>query len=184
MSQIEELQGRIASALDRISQGLEVQATAQADPEEMAALQQSLEEERSAVQQLEERNKSLNDKIAALEMQVTGLQAEVAASAAAAPVAIQLPDMMGQVGATIAQLREANDTVLGSNERLREAHSAGVSEPHLINSGMMAELEGLKAMREMDKAELTAILETLEAVLGGNEGPNGASSTAPVQGGL
>ncbi|MEM6586854.1 MAG: hypothetical protein AAF641_00260 [Pseudomonadota bacterium] len=177
MSQIEELQGRIASALDRISQGLEVQATSQSDPQEMEALQQSLEEERSAVQQLEERNKALNDKIAALEMQVTGLKAEVSANSAAAPASIQLPDMMGQVGATIAQLREANETMQGSNQRLREAQSANVSEPHLINSGMMSELEGLKAMREMDKAELTSILETLEAVLGPDD-------SAAAQGGV
>lgn len=169
MSQIEELQGRIASALDRISQRLEVQATSQADAQEMEELQQSLAEERSAVQQLEERNKALNDKIAALEMQITGLKAEVEAAASATPPSIQLPDMMGQVGSTIAQLREANESLQGSNERLREAHSANVSEPHLINSGMMAELEGLKAMREMDKAELTSILETLEAVLGPND---------------
>ncbi|MEL7253989.1 MAG: hypothetical protein AAFZ04_07715 [Pseudomonadota bacterium] len=180
MSQIEELQGRIASALDRISQGLEVQATSQVDTAEVDRLQQALNEERSAVEQLEERNKALNDKIAGYEMQINGLKEELSAAQAAAnaaPPAIELPDVMGEVGASIAQLREANASVSASNEKLREAHSAGVSEPHLINSGMMAELEGLKAMREMDKAELTAILETLESVLGSN-------GSATAQGGV
>ena len=76
MSQIEELQGRIANALDRISQGLDLQANMQADPEAVAALQQALEDERTASQQLEERNKALNERIASLEAQVEALEAQ------------------------------------------------------------------------------------------------------------
>lgn len=161
MSQIEELQGRIANALDRISQGLDLQANTQADPEEMAALQQALEEERIAAQQLEERNKALNERITALEAQVETLAAQE-------PVVedITVPDVLERYGSTIAKLRETNQTMRTTNERLREANKARTGEPHLINSGMMAELDSLKAAYDMDRAEMTAILESLEAVLG------------------
>lgn len=161
MSQIEELQGRIASALDRISQGLDLQANTQVSVDELTALQQALDAERDAVMQLEERNKTLNDKITSLEGEVSTLSAQVAAASA-----VEMPDLMTQFGASIADARTANETVRVSNEKLRAANSANVSEPHMINSGMMAELDSLKAMRALDQAELTAILEMLEAALG------------------
>lgn len=171
MSQIEELQGRIANALDRISQGLDLQANTQADPEEISALQQALEEERTAAQQLEERNKALNERIAALEAEVTTLQAQDTA-----PQDIQLPDSLHQLGASVAATREANQAVRAANERLREANKTHTGEPHLINSGMMAELDSLKATQDMDRAEMTAILETLEAVLGSSQSAAGGDA--------
>lgn len=161
MSQIEELQGRIASALDRISQGLDAQSVAQADPAEMDALREALDEERSAVQQLEERNRVLNERISALETKVEELSAQDGSTGEGA-----LADAMEAVGTSIAQVRKANTNVRNNNQKLREANASNSSEPHLINSGMMAELDSLKSMRELDQAELTAILEALEAVLG------------------
>lgn len=164
MSQIEELQGRITAALDRISQGLDLQANTTADPEEMAALQQALDDERTASQQLEERNKTLNDRISELEAEVEALTAQVASAGS-----VELPDMLEKYGSAIAEAREASEKLRANNEKLREAHTAGSSEPHLINSGMMAELDSLKSMRDLDKAELMAILETLEGVLGASD---------------
>lgn len=168
MSQIEELQGRIANALDRISQGLDLQANMQADPEEVAALQQALEDERTASQQLEERNKALNERIASLEAQVEALEAQEPAVQD-----VTVPDVLERYGSTIAKLRETNQTMRATNERLRDANKARTGEPHLINSGMMAELDSLKASYELDRAEMTAILESLEAVLGPSQATMG-----------
>lgn len=168
MSQIEELQGRIANALDRISQGLDLQANTQTDPEEIAELQQALEDERTAAQQLEERNKALNERIASLEAKVEELESQEPAAQD-----VTLPDSLEKTGASLAQVREANGKLRASNERLREANKARTGEPHLINSAMMAELEGLKSAQAMDRAEMTAILETLEAVLGSSQSEQG-----------
>lgn len=168
MSQIEELQGRIANALDRISQGLDLQANTQADPEEMAAIQQALDEERTAAQQLEERNKMLHERITALEAEVAELHAKDTPAQSVA-----FPDVLEKFGGTIAQMRDTSQRQRDSNERLRDANKARTGEPHLINSGMMAELDSLKAARDLDRAEMTAILETLEAALGPSQSAQG-----------
>lgn len=97
MGQIEELQGRIATALDRISQGLDLQANTQVDADEVETLQQALDDERITAQQLEERNKALNDKIAALEADLADAQAQASQAADAG-----FPDVLEQFGATVA----------------------------------------------------------------------------------
>lgn len=168
MGQIEELQGRIATALDRISQGLDLQANTPGDSGDTAELMQALEEERVTTQQLEERNRALNDKIATLEAQLDALQAQMPTEED-----IGFPDVMQKFGATIAKLRESNQTARDNNKKLRQSMMVGISEPHLINSGMMQELNSLRSARELDRAELQAILESLEAALGGSQTAEG-----------
>ncbi|MEL6120383.1 MAG: hypothetical protein AAFR49_11970 [Pseudomonadota bacterium] len=170
MGQIEELQGRIATALDRISQGLDLQANIQVDADEVETLQQALDDERITAQQLEERNKALNDKIAALEADLADAQAKASQAADAG-----FPDVLEQFGATIAEVREISQATRDENQTLRDAVAAGTSETDLINSSMTTELSSLRADRALDRAELQAILETLEAALGGSQ---------PVEGGL
>lgn len=160
MSQIEELQGRITNALDRISQGLDLQANTQADPEEVAALRQALDEERTAAQQLSERNKSLNERIETLESELTELKAKETGTED-----VSLPDLYEKFGASVKEARDANDALQATVVKLREANAAQSGEPHLINSGMRTELESMKSARALDRAEMMAILETLEAVL-------------------
>ncbi|MEO0783783.1 MAG: hypothetical protein AAFZ46_18790 [Pseudomonadota bacterium] len=170
MGQIEELQGRIATALDRISQGLDLQANIQVDADEVETLQQALDDERITAQQLEERNKALNDKIAALEADLADAQAKASQAADAG-----FPDVLEQFGATVAEVREISQATRDENQTLRDAVAAGTSETDLINSSMTTELSSLRADRALDRAELQAILETLEAALGGSQ---------PVEGGL
>ncbi|MEM9238498.1 MAG: hypothetical protein AAGB07_00865 [Pseudomonadota bacterium] len=170
MGQIEELQGRIATALDRISQGLDLQANTQVDADEVETLQQALEDERITAQQLEERNKALNDKIAALEADLADAQAQASQAADAG-----FPDVLEQFGATVAEVRQISQATRDENQTLRDAVAAGTSETDLINSSMTTELSSLRADRALDRAELQAILETLEAALGGSQ---------PAEGGL
>ncbi len=63
MSQIDELQGRITSALDRIGQGLDgMAADGGAGSEEIEALRKELEDEKLVGEQLQERLKALSQK--------------------------------------------------------------------------------------------------------------------------
>ena len=156
MSDIEALQSRILAAMDRIGQGVEAMAAAPpaADPDELAALRTALEEEQLVTAQLEERIKKLN---------AAHAEALDAATAAA------IPAVDGEALATLDDelqgLRKANDQLRESNAALREANEAGVGEPHLINTAMLAELEGLRAMRASDAAEASAIMGQLVPLL-------------------
>ena len=156
MSQIDELQSRITAALDRISQGLEGQAQAGggADASEIEALQQQLEDEKTASMQLEERLKHLKSKLE---------EAEAASARAQEEHSGALKALDGE----LQSLRRANQQLRDNNKALREANEAGVAEPHLINKAMLAELEGLRAARNADRAETDAVLGELTRLLNG-----------------
>lgn len=153
MSQINELQARITAALDRIAQGLEGRPVAApgaapdagADPEELARLREQLGEEQLANAQLQERIKVLHAKLEAAE----GARSE----------------SLRKLDADLQALRKANQQLRDNNQTLREAQVAGVSEPHLINKAMMAELEGLRAARGADRGEVEAVLSALGQVI-------------------
>ncbi|WP_050930868.1 hypothetical protein [Aestuariivita boseongensis] len=159
MSEIEALQGRIMAAMDRISQGVEAlqAAPAEADTDALEALKTELEEEKLVTAQLEERIKKL--KAAHAE--------ELAAAQAAAPSAPATvdADKLAALDNELQRLRKANEQLRASNAALREANEAGVGEPHLINSAMLAELEGLRAARAADVAEASAIMDQLVPLL-------------------
>jgi len=152
MSQIDELQSRITAALDRISQGLEAQGSAGADTTELDALRTELEDERATSAQLEERHRRLKDKL------------EVAEEAAAKAVE-ESRAMLEKLDGELQSLRRANAQLRENNQALREAQEAGVAEPHLINKAMLAELEGLRAARNADRAETDAVLAELTRLI-------------------
>ncbi len=168
MSQIEELQGRITAAMERVGAGLEaleavrvaeraaaeaaVEAAAQAnagpDPETLA----KLEEEKLANAQLEERLRAIKKKHAG--------ELETLKTAQA-----RQSEAMARLDMDVQRLREANDKLRESNAALRAANQDGVGEPELINKAMLAELEGLRAARATDAAEADAVLSRLEPLL-------------------
>lgn len=158
MSDIEALQGRIMAAMDRISQGVEAlsAAPAEADTGELEALKSALEEEKLVTAQLEERIKKLK---AAHAEELAAVQTAPPASASADA------DKLAALDSELQRLRKANDQLRASNAALREANEAGVGEPHLINSAMLAELEGLRAARAADVAEASAIMDQLVPLL-------------------
>ncbi len=62
------------------------------------------------------------------------------------------------------RLRLSNAQLRDNNAALRRAHSAGVGDAALINSGLAAEVEGLRATRAADRAEVDAILAALAPI--------------------
>jgi len=152
MGQIDELEQRISSALDRIGQGLEGVAQSDETPAS-AEVMAELDAERDANAQLEERLKALRERTSAntvqLEQKVERLQAQLAASEA-----------------QTAKLRGLNDRLQHAVEQLRRQNESMVGDPHLVNKAMMAELEALRSARAGDVAEMDAILSEMKPLVG------------------
>lgn len=165
MSQIDELQSRLAMAMERIGAGVTALAEREAAAAPDPGLALALEEEKLANAQLEERLRALRaqhgDEMAALRGE---LDTSKDLAAAKAQLAAQ-GETMGRLDMDVQRLRQANEQLRLSNADLREANENGVGEPHLINKAMLAELEGLRAVRATDVAEVGAVLAKLEPLL-------------------
>ncbi|WP_420863224.1 hypothetical protein [Algirhabdus cladophorae] len=154
MSTIEALEQRITSALERIGTGLDQLSApvAQAVPE--PGLQEALDEEKLANTQLQERLKAVNQ-------QFEASTAEAKERLAAQAETLERLDMEVQ------QLQRANQQLRDNNAALRAANAEGVAQPELINQGLEAELDGLRAARSADRAELDAVLAELKPIVEG-----------------
>jgi|TARA_R100000049_G_C1890019_1_gene43416 chromosome segregation ATPase len=176
MTQIDELQSRIARALDRIALGVDHLAPPAPLPEPAAAplpedappppagedleqLTAALDEERMANAQLEARVKLLHARLA--DGADAGLREQIAVQR----------DTMAELDGALQRLRQANDMLRRSHEDMRAALEAGVGEPHLVNQAMLAELESLRAERDAERVEARAVLGALEPLLSGAESP-------------
>lgn len=167
MTQIDELERRIAQALDRIAQGVEAldgptaaptAAPGGEDGEDAEALREALEEERLANAQLEERVRALHDR---QDGQVAGLQEQLGAQR----------ESLERLDGELQRLRKANEMLRVTNQEMRAALEENVGEPHLINKAMLAELESIRAARATEAAETRAILDQLEPILAEAAGP-------------
>ena len=143
MNEIEELERRLASAMERIANGLGSMGPAPAH--DTSAISAELEDERLANAQLKERSRKLTE-------QLDSMRQMAAERMAALDVEMQ-------------RLKKANELLRVSNAALRDANEAGVGDPHLINKAMLTELEGLRASRAADIAETATILGALETAL-------------------
>lgn len=188
MSQIEELQSRLTSAMDRIGAGLEALSAAAPEAEApQPGLAEALEEEKLANAQLQERLKAIKGKHeaelaelksahdAALEALKSAHAEEAEALKAAAADTAELDrlradleaqnEAMARLDMDVQRLRQSNDQLRASNEALRQANEEGVGDPHLINKAMLSELESLRAARATDAAEAGTVLARLEPLL-------------------
>lgn len=150
MTEIADLERRISAALDRIGAGLGGLGAPVAEGPGEAEVQQmhdAIEAERTVSAQLEERVKTLHEQRDALQAEVDGLKAA-----------------SHEANTQVQQLRKTNQHLQASLQTLREASAAGV-EPHLINQAMMSELDGLRSVRDADRAELDEILGALQPLL-------------------
>lgn len=152
MSEIEELQQRILSAMDRVAQG--VDALGGAETGALEALRDELSAEKAS-------NAELNERVNAL-----GKRQEEVIATIEAKARERLADLDSQ----LQKLRQANGQLAQACEALRDANAEGVGDPHLINKAMQAELEAIKSMRAAEMAEATEIIETLMPLLQ-NAGP-------------
>lgn len=154
MSDIEQLQQRITAAMDRVAYGLTQLDTGSGG--DVAGLQAALDEEKTVSAQLEERVSALKQKL----------------DADRAAVEAQMGDMRSKVSALdveMQKLRQANDKLREANQALREANQNGVGNPHLINMAIVAELDSLRAARDVERAEADAILAALVPALTATE---------------
>ena len=155
------------AALERIGQGLDGLAPQSAAEEsgELDTLRQQLEDERLANAQLEERVKTLSKR---------AKKAEEAAETASAGDPAHAATLR-KLDSELQSMRRANQQLRDNNSALRKAGEAGVVEPHLINKAMMAELEGLRAERATDRAEMDVILAEMNQIMPGEDDDQTAS---------
>ncbi len=148
----------------RLPQPLPQMAVMRAARRELEALRTALAEERLATAQLEERVRAIKQK---QEIQAANLITEQAATR----------EKLSQLDSELSRLRKANEQLQSSNAALRAANESGVGEPHLINKSMMAELESMRAARQVDIAEAEAIKGALVPLLVVHNADNDAAST-------
>ncbi|MCA3439014.1 MAG: hypothetical protein INF50_01525 [Rhodobacter sp.] len=151
MSNIEELERRISVAFDRIGQAVDRFVPA-APGIDTAALQDALQAEQATNAELTER------------LRVMTLRGESDAAEATEKVGrlVRALDAQGielqRLKNTVIQLRE-------SLRALREAQTAGVADPHLLNTAMLVELEALHATRLTEMAQMEEILAELHPLI-------------------
>ncbi len=151
MSNLEELERRISVAFDRIGQAVDSFVPA-APGIDAAGLQDALRTEQATNAELTER------------LRVMTLRGESDAAEATEKVGrlVRALDAQGielqRLKNTVIQLRE-------SLRALREAQTAGVADPHLLNTAMLVELEALHATRLTEMAQIEEILAELHPLI-------------------
>ena len=179
MSEISDLEGRIAAAMDRISRGVE--ALGAADPgasEDAAELRQALDDEKLANAQLEERVKALHSRQEELEAALAEAQAapsvgedkpEEASEAAAPQAGIDLEEgraLLADLARRLRRLKDTTRTLRATNQQLRDAAEAEMPDAGLINEALKADLASLQALRSVEDTEMAAIVAVLRPLLG------------------
>lgn len=158
MGDLGDLEQRITAALDRIGTGLEVivnQDSSGGDSSKVDSLQAELDAEKTANAQLEERVVAIKEKQEGL---VKGLEAEVA----------KLRAEVGERETDARSIKQKNRHLRENNRALRDANKQGVGDADLINDGMSAELDALRANQASDRAELDSILVDLKPLVEGS----------------
>jgi HPt (histidine-containing phosphotransfer) domain-containing protein len=152
MQEIAELEKRITAALERIGKGVDRLAqapkpAASAAGVTEAALKAKLEDEKALNAQLQEKLR------AAKERESKGdLQEKID----------RLTQQLDVQGLELQRMRRTAAALRDQVAALRAAQAAGVTEPHLINKAMAAELDALRAERLTEVAEIDEILAALD----------------------
>ncbi|WP_431299756.1 hypothetical protein [Tabrizicola sp. BL-A-41-H6] len=154
MQDITALEKRITAALERIGKGVDRIASAPKAPAPAApppapdlALRAQLEDEKTLTAQLQERIRVMKER----ESQGS-LQEKIE----------RLTQQLDVQGLELQRMRRTAASLRDQLAQLRQAQAAGVTEPHLINKAMLAELEALRATRMTEMAEMDEILAALE----------------------
>lgn len=158
MSEIDDIRGRVEAAFERIGRSLDLlqpiptEVEERIDPAVVVALKAEIADEKVVQAQLEERIRSLKarheEKVAELEAQIVAQRGQLAA-----------------LDADLQRLRQSNADLRDMAGQLRAALSDEVAEPELVNRAMLAEIEALRATRDADLAEITAVLDELKPLV-------------------
>ena len=155
MQDLAELEERLATALDRIGAGLAgltanpAPATATAEVENLKA---ALDEERMLAAQLTERLRAVKEK-------------ETETLASTATRIAQLSQQLDAQGAELKRMRNTTVQLREVLRILRHASAQGLSDPHLVNRAMLAELEALRATRLTEVSQMDEILAELAPLI-------------------
>jgi len=155
MQNLTELENRLAAALDRISAGLSSQPPGDAPKPALdltGYLQTALDDERMLTAQLNERLRTVKEK-------ETQSQAQFAAKLH------QMSALLDSQGIELKRMRGSTVQLREVLRILREASAQGLSDPHLVNRAMLAELEALRATRQTEVAEMDEILAELAPLI-------------------
>ncbi len=119
----------------------------------------------------------LEAELAAARDEIETLRAQVASQGEAGDLAAldglereegvsgELDLRLAELDTELQSLRASNDQLRESNAALRAANAEGLGDAELINSGLEAEVQGLRAARATDQAEVNAVLARLEPLL-------------------
>jgi predicted nucleic acid-binding Zn-ribbon protein len=157
MTELADVEGRIAAALRRIGAGVEAMTGhgAAAPPEappDIAAVQAELDEVRAANADLTERNTALRRR---MRKQVAALEERVA----------RLTEQADSRGLDLQRLRRANDELIAANRALLEAQADPSALPGAINRVLMSELEALRAARRAESDEVDTVMAELDRLV-------------------
>ena len=155
MQSLAELEQRLTAALDRIGAGLvDFSSPPQpaAIPNADGDLKLVLDEERMLTAQLNERLLAVKEK-------------DAQNTAQFAAKIDQMTQQLDAQGAELKRMRNTNVQLREVLHILREAAAQGLSDPHLVNRAMLAELDALRATRMTEVAQMDEILAELAPLI-------------------
>lgn len=165
MNDIEEIQRRLAYALDRIGKGVEGLDKA---PAPAAAAAPDLETQ-AEVTRLQSALKDAEARIASLEADLSAAKAAAAAAKEAAEAIPEAPmidvDATAELEQQVARLKAANVALRENNATLRDAVQSGKEVD--LDASLKAELESLRAERASEAAEMQVLLGAVQDVADG-----------------
>ncbi|MFN5828756.1 MAG: hypothetical protein ACK446_17465 [Rhodobacterales bacterium] len=152
MSDIKDLERRISVAFDRIGQAVDGFVPA-ASGTGTADLQDALRTGQATIADLTERLRVLTLRESSDAAEATAKVGRLVRALDAQGLELQ------RLKKTVIQLRE-------SLRALREAQTAGLADPHLLNTAMLVELEALQATLLTEIAHMEEILAELHPLIG------------------
>ena len=173
MSDISDLEQRLAAALRRISiatESLPKAAAIGAEPLSSgptAAISENLDALELA--NIKSKLTSATTKIIDQDEKIIGLSQalglahenqSLSMSAGDTPSNL-LVDVVSALEVELSQLAQSNMQLRQANQGLRDANSKGLGDAGLINSGLQSEIDSLNAERTADKAQLHILLTAL-----------------------
>lgn len=163
MTDITDIEQRIAYALERIGKGLDAWPEPASPQQAMAddagtsievdVLKAELEAERVVNAQLTERVRAIKDK---QETHLATLERKV----------IALTQQLEQQGAELQRQRVMNASLTGANQRLSIMVREGMDDPSELDAALATELEAMRLARSAEIAEMEEIMAELKPLIG------------------
>lgn len=164
---LEELEQALATSNDAIEKAVEAREAAEAElttakQERDAALAERDTARAEASEAVEAATKAAEEEKAAEEAR----EAEAAKQAESNDIDLdESRDSLAQLDRRLRRMRRTSRLLRGTNQQLREAVEAGLSDHTLVNQSLSAELNDLKANRAAELAEMEVIVSALRPIL-------------------